>query len=250
MNIKVNVYSWAALSAYAISNGLIYSWAFWNKFNINILQYVSINDLLPSIIFLITLPLLALIAYVISMHFWNKINKIITDRVFFHIKKAYTPLRPYNIDKILDILSKMASSIALIIVLFIAPNSIKITVAIFMFSYVAYKIIYRKTNILAECGEYRYAVLLILAIAPAVIFVLAEYNADKIIEGNNTYIVSSDSPCISDPKSQYRYIASISDKAFAFSLQDRSVCIFKYDYLKLKHELKRPYAEQIPSNRA
>lgn len=249
MNVKINFYSWAAFSAYSIFNGLIYSWAFWNKFDINILQYTSIQDLLPSIIFLIALPVAALILYFIFMYYWNKINDQILKLLLKVIHSIYLPPRPYNLKKIFDALYDAIGVIVTILALILAPNSIRITIAIILLLFSLYKLIQLRTNFLSELGEYRNVALLILATIPAIIILLAEYNADKILSGKDTFIVKSDVSCASDSKNSYRYIASISDKAFSISTIDGSICIFKYNYLKLTHEKANEIKYETPVNR-
>ncbi|HDZ8014066.1 TPA: hypothetical protein RUS85_004733 [Citrobacter amalonaticus] len=249
MNLKINFYSWAAFSAYSIFNGLIYSWAFWNKFDINILQYTSIQDLLPSIIFLIALPIAVLILYFIFMYYWNKINDRIWKITFKAIHSIYLPSRPYNLKKILDLFQNVTIIIGTVLVLILVPNSIRITIAIILGLLAIYKLIQLRTTFLSELGEYRNVALLILATIPAIIILLAEYNADKILSGKDTFIVKSDSSCTSDSNNNYRYIASISDKAFSISTIDGSICIFKYNYLKLTREKATEVKDEIPVNR-
>ncbi|MNB94614.1 hypothetical protein D3C75_417700 [compost metagenome] len=237
MNIKVNFYSWATLSAYAVINGLIYSWSFWSKFDINVLQYVAINDLLPSIIFLLTLPVIALIILFIFMYYWEKINNIIMDKYFAIFKKYYSPIRPYNLSKIYRCLMSTGGVIALIILLIIGPNTLRFMLLFCMALIALHHVTLRKTNILIECGEYRSIILMILVTIPIITYAIAEYNAKNILKGVNTFLVTSDSPCTADRNMQYRFIAAISDKVFSLSIKDGSVCIFKYNYIKLEHEV-------------
>ncbi|WNY85633.1 hypothetical protein [Leclercia adecarboxylata] len=249
MNVKINFYSWAAFSAYSIFNGLIYSWAFWNKFDINILQYTSIQDLLPSIIFLIALPIAAIILYFIFMYYWNKVNDRIWKITFKVIHSNYSPSRPYNLKKILDFSQNAIAITGTALALILAPNSIRITIAITLGLLAIYKLIQIRTTFLSELGEYRNVALLVLATIPAIIILLAEYNADKILNGKDTFIVKSDSLCTSESNNRYRYIASISDKAFSISTIDGSICIFKYNYLKLTREKATEVKVEIPVNR-
>ncbi|WP_224376697.1 hypothetical protein, partial [Klebsiella michiganensis] len=65
MSITVKALSWTSFTAYAIANGLTYSWSFWRAFDINVLQYSAINDLLPSILFSIIIPILLIIAAIL-----------------------------------------------------------------------------------------------------------------------------------------------------------------------------------------
>ncbi|SNY65817.1 hypothetical protein [Enterobacter sp. CC120223-11] len=249
MNIKINFYSWAAFSAYSIVNGLIYSWAFWDKFDINILQYTSIQDLLPSIIFLITLPIAALILYFIFIHYWNKINDYMLKLAFNQIHAFYATSRPYNLKKILDYLYDAMVITGTVLVLIFTPNSVRITIIITLVSFAIYKFTLLKTNFFSELGEYRSVVLLILATIPVIIMLLAEYNADKILSGKDTFIVKSDSLCTSDDNNSYRYIASISDKAFSISTHDGSICISKYNYLKLTREKNTEFKGETSVNK-
>ncbi|WP_417654521.1 hypothetical protein, partial [Klebsiella oxytoca] len=71
MAITVKALSWTSFTAYAIANGLIYSWSFWRAFDINVLQYSAINDLLPSILFSIIIPILLIIAAILISYAYS-----------------------------------------------------------------------------------------------------------------------------------------------------------------------------------
>jgi len=81
--------------------------------------------------------------------------------------------------------------------------------------------------------KYSYAIICFL---PILFLSKGVYNAEKIIDGKDTFLIESNSNCTSDPSVRYRFIDNISDKAFALSLKDNSICIFKYDYIKLIKE--------------
>ena len=72
-------------------------------------------------------------------------------------------------------------------------------------------------------------------------------NSTDILLGRHTLLVKSDTQCKSSDNTKYRYISSISDKAFALSLKDGSICIFKYNHLELIPEKKAQFTEALDS---
>jgi hypothetical protein len=76
----------------------------------------------------------------------------------------------------------------------------------------------------------------IICYLPTIFFSKGVYNGEEILNGKNSFLVESNSKCTSSNSTKYRYIDTLSDKVFAMSLADNSICIFKYDYIKLSRE--------------
>jgi len=95
-----------------------------------------------------------------------------------------------------------------------------------------------KTNFLVSLKRKRRAAIIIICLIPFICGSWATKNAYNIIHGNDTLLIDADTKCNSAMGTQYRYISSLSDKAFALSLKDGSICVFKYNYLKLTPENK------------
>lgn len=78
----------------------------------------------------------------------------------------------------------------------------------------------------------------ILCFMPVFFLSRGVFEGDKILAGENTFLVESNSLCSSKENDKYRYIDVMADKAFALSLKDNSICIFKFENLKLIRENK------------
>ena len=102
-----------------------------------------------------------------------------------------------------------------------------------------YLFILIKTNLLAEYKNMRAAILMAILSMPLVFMQKGIRDAQNTLKGNNTYLVESNNICGSNSKDEkFRFIGNLSDKGFAYSLKNNSLCIFKYDYLRLTKENK------------
>ncbi|MCE9979204.1 hypothetical protein, partial [Leclercia adecarboxylata] len=88
MNIELKITLWALASAYALGNSFIYSWTFWTAFDINILQFASITDIIPSIIYNLILPFAILVLSVIAAEIWGRIKENI-GKIIDHYLSPY-----------------------------------------------------------------------------------------------------------------------------------------------------------------
>jgi hypothetical protein len=120
----------------------------------------------------------------------------------------------------------------------------------FAIALIAIYLISKKTTFLMELKIGRKLAIFILCFIPVACYLWGYVNSTKILKGRDTLLVQSDGQCKSAPNTQYRYISSISDKAFAISLTDGSICIFKYNSLKLTPEKKTIKLEPLGSGRA
>jgi len=258
MNIELKVTLWALASAYALGNSFIYSWTFWTAFDINILQFASITDIIPSIIYNLILPFAILVLSVIVAEIWvrlkENIGKIIDNYLSPYLK---------NYEKI-KLYARILATVTLVIVALIAviynnklPSDLSSTSKfpwlefskLIMFVTLTFIIIHFIIFKSSFLSDFRYRMLIIICIgfAPTASYVWAIKNSHAIINGIDTFIVKSDSQCKSSPDTQLRYISSISDKAFALSLKDGSICIFKYNTLELIHESKKNFTVALDS---
>lgn len=258
MNIELKITLWALACAYALGNSFIYSWTFWTAFDIDILQFASLTDLIPSIIYNLTIPFVIVVLAVIVAEVWirlkTRIEKIIDAYLSSYIK---------NYEKVKLMSSLIASFIFAIIGVIGAiysfktipprPSSedfpwldvLKIGVPIPLTFFIIY-IIIENTSFFSNI-KYRRLVIFCLCIVPVTSYFWGVINSQKIKQGKNTFIVKSDTQCKSTPGTQFRYISSVSDKAFALSLRDGSVCIFKYNNLELIPEINYHYTVSLES---
>lgn len=233
MNIKPDLASWATISTYAIGNGILYSWSFWSVFNINVLQFVSAYDLLPSVLFVLAIPAILYVSYffisTLLLDHSVKISEIYKD----------TSLPKWVKTSIVTIiiLSYLIGFISLTYVYKHTEGYLRTAVILLGISFTALFIVTSKNkSIFSEFGSFRVPLLAFFIVTPVFIYAFASFKASNVINGAETFIVSSDSPCTQNTKMHYRYIASISDTAFSISLEDNSLCIFKFQYLQLVPE--------------
>lgn len=260
MNIELKITLWALACTYALVNSFIYSWTFWTAFDINILQFASITDILPSIIYTLTIPFVVVILSMIGNEIWtrlnNKIESMLDDLLGSYIKN-YKKIKFY---------SRILASIALCIGLGVAAVSIAKSlpkgppadpIAIksilkfiipFIITFAAIYFIIHKTAFLGTI-KYRRVLIFCICLLPITSYIWALANSADILKGRNTLLVNSDAQCKSPDKTKYRYISSISDKAFALSLKDGSICIFKYNHLELIPENKAQFTEALDSSK-
>ncbi|WP_165730815.1 hypothetical protein [Enterobacter hormaechei] len=260
MNIELKITLWALACAYAIGNSFLYSWSFWSTFDINILQFASFSDIFPSILYTIAIPCIVAIIGFASVDFWERLK----SQAYTILEKEIAARIKYyeDLKKVAIIFSSTAMGIAGVILLitFYISNKKIISVQAFassevgqilipiLISFAAIFLITKKTNFLQELKITRQLAIIIICFIPSVCFIWGQVNSKNIKNGVNTFLIESDGKCKSHDNVKYRYISSISDKVFAMSLTDNSVCIFKYDSLKLTPEKRVDYMNALPSN--
>lgn len=258
MNIEFKITLWALACAYALGNSFIYSWTFWTAFNINILQFASITDIIPSIIYNLILPFAFIVSSLIFAEIWVRLQESIGK-----IMDLYLPPYLKNLNKIKRYAFLSTPAICLMMILiavtyryktvnehtlrdgFSLVAMVKLIIFILTSLFISHFIFFKTTFL----SNFRYKLMVILSIcfAPTASYYWAVMNSNKIIEGKDTFIVKSDTQCKSSSDNQLRYISSISDKAFALSLKDGSVCIFKYNTLELIPESKKHFTVAVNS---
>ncbi len=257
MKFNFKLTPWAIVSTYAIGNSFIYSWTFWNKFKINILQFASFSDLLPSILYTLIIPIITALVGLYSSMLWKAlINKI--DSFVLNIFPSWH-VRHELLTRILITSSLSITFIIIALTTGILQNSILessntpfkeilyicITIVASVFAAFIFE---SKTKLLSEFKILRRILIFTFFISPSASYNFAIFNANNIINGKDTFIVSTDSKCSNNPSEQYRYISSISDKAFSLSLQDGAICVFNYNYLKLTPEISKRFEAKFETN--
>ncbi|WP_331842831.1 hypothetical protein [Pantoea agglomerans] len=258
MNTQFKIFSLATFSLYSILNAIIYQWTFWDIFDVNIMQFMSINDLLPSIAFSVALPIAILGVYATVMSFLlqTKLISNFLDSFITHKQKNITSteilisknlnaeiiLAPKPTRRSLSI-NKVSLFFALTIIclsgylLYISPkNGLKIVIALGI-SFSIKHLVMKSGEFRESLGNLSLPIMVVVCSMPHVMCVSAMSNAYDILKTDDNYLVKSDSLCKKEDKSEkFRYIANVGDKAFAYSLTDKSICIFKYDKLSLIKE--------------
>jgi len=260
MNIELKITLWALACAYAILNSFIYSWSFWSAFDINILQFASFSDIFPSIIYTITIPCILAIISLTAAEFWERIQ-----RKTYSILEKRIPVYASHygfINKIREFFSSpimAVISLIFIVILYIhnkkpatpqefASSDFGQVIIPISLSFLVFFIILNKTSFLKGLIIPRQLCIIIICLLPSVSFIWGHANSSDIKNGKHTFLVESEGKCKSPSDVKYRYISSISDKVFAMSLSDSSVCIFKYESLKLTPENRIAHMNALPIN--
>ncbi len=258
MNIELKITLWALACAYALVNSFIYSWTFWTAFDVNILQFASISDIIPSIIYTLTIPFILVILSMVSNEIWvrftDKVESIIDDLLGSHIKN-YNKIKSTAII-LTPFIFCIVIGVACILIVKSSParlpsdpieiKKILKLVTPFIIAFIAIYFIIFKTKFLSPI-KYRRVLIFCICFLPVTSYIWAIANSTDILLGRNTLLVKSDTQCKSSDNTKYRYISSISDKAFALSLKDGSICIFKYNQLELIPEEKAQFTEALDS---
>jgi len=267
MNDKARLLSITSFTIYSILNGIIYQWSFWGNFEINIMQFISINDLLPSIAFSVALPITFLVLYtflmslIVESKLFNKTIDFISDQdlnskasdiiLTSEIKKNKTSFFRSNFLYVVLFIVCVIALTFLVLLYYKNPDIGLKNIIMIGVCYSLGTILYKSENIRRSLGKHFMPIIVIISLIPFIMVASGAVNARKIQKGEDTFIVKSEEACSKNKNEKYRYIANISDKAFAYSLTDNSICIFKYNSLLLTKEKKPKNAEPIPptSNR-
>ncbi|WJW85456.1 MULTISPECIES: hypothetical protein [Enterobacter] len=250
MNVEYKITLWAVACGYAIICSFFYSWAFWSVFNINILQFSSFSELFPSILYTIAIPCILVILMLFLLNIWDDYSSVIIN--FF--KNLIAPITKYlEIIRIIGLaivaIANIIKSFKSVVYTYKEPNEfenipwediLQISLPL-LIAAIAIYFIYNKTTFFSNLKFRRKFVVFLFCLIPAACYLIGHKTSTDILNGKDTLLVESDGQCKGIPTAQYRYISSVADKAFAMSLQDNSICIFKYNSLKLtpeKHTIK------------
>jgi len=231
--MKINLQSGTILTAYFLTCGILYLWGFWLHFDLNILQFVDVSDIIKATI----LPMIT------SLCIWvlNSIINTINNPASASSRELWKAGGRYRLTVYLQ-----WTFLAIIIIaalhnfVNIFLNSTKaekyFVMGFFLFGSVYFWVSF-KTEILIEYKKQRPLLLAIIIGMPLIFMQRGIQDAKDILKGDNTFLVESNNLCNSKQNSEkFRYIGTLSDKGFAYSLNNNSLCIFKYDYIKLIKE--------------
>lgn len=226
-------------SAYLLLLSVAYLWGFWGHFDINILNFIGVSDIIKSVIWPMTIALVMYIVQVALNVFNGPKPKSTTG---FSTKTKH--------EKIITIIE--FSYMTLILLIALAGVAYSLISGTKMQKYAAIgwilsSVLYFTTYKNREIMEYfpfknKSFIYCLVCFLPVLFLSNGVYQGNRITTGIDTFLIESNSTCTSNDSNKYRYIDAVGDKAFALSLKDNSVCIFKYEYLKL-------IKEQQPTNK-
>ncbi|WP_448674783.1 hypothetical protein [Enterobacter hormaechei] len=244
VNGKIRITLWASFIAYGILNAIIYSWFFWRKFNVNIMHFATISDLIPFIVYAMAVPILLIFITFLFLSVWE----LVIGHVF---PKIGVLAQRYNINSICIPLVKCLITLSfvfgLLCTIFLIYPGYNLEVMlndesgwikglIGFSSAILGGVLSRVTTFLPEVHKLRSIIFCLFLAIPGLTYAFADDQAGFIIKGINTFIITSKVDCEPRQGETFRYISTISDKTFALSLLDGSVCIYKYSHLRLQKE--------------
>ncbi|MBZ3661495.1 hypothetical protein JT306_21855 [Salmonella enterica subsp. enterica serovar Kentucky] len=180
---------------------------FWSAFEINILQFASFTDILPSILYTIAIPCIVVSIGIVAADYWEKLktqaysiieNEFATRIKYYHDIKYIFLISVSAIGAIVGIIGavalyksdKEAASIENY------PWGDIIQVAIpFTISVLAFWLITKKTTFLNELKLARRLAIIIICILPVVSYLWGYISSTKIINGRDTFLIQSDGQC-------------------------------------------------------
>ncbi|MEQ9970324.1 hypothetical protein ABRP72_14230 [Pectobacterium carotovorum] len=233
MKTKVNPYTLTTVTSYIFTFGILYLYGFWETININILQFVSLSEIIPLIISpsLSTIPELTLL----TIGYYCLMPKIqINNNVTSNTKISWRNINYLNITIIISLV--LIPSLVIIFMMYVLGKIMIITVIILISSFIIAIFIRDKTDFLSELGKGRDILLIIALFIPSMMFYKGAEDARNILNGKDTSIIKTNPSCSNDRNENFRYIATVSDKIFAISIKDGSICVLKYNYVKLEKE--------------
>lgn len=250
VNGKVKITLWASLIAYGVLNSIIYSWFFWSKFNVNIMHFATINDLIPLIIYTMALPLLLMFITFLSLRIWELVVNYTFPIIDILVYR-------YSINTFLTILIKIILTLLFVFTVFFILHLIYpyfnldvmlndesgfIKALIGFCSAILGLILSRVKTFLPEVEKHRWVIFCFFLAIPGLTYAFADDQAGFILKGIDTFIISSKVDCEQKQGEKFRYISTISDKTIALSLLDGSICVYKYTHLRLQKEEKINYS--------
>lgn len=231
--MKLNLQSGTALTAYLLTCGSLYLWGFWLHFDLNILQFVDVSDIVKATI----LPMITSLCIMAIQSATNFINNpsSATSRELWNAGGGYRA--PIYLQYAFFSFIAITTLIGFITSFISGTKAEKYFVIGFILMGGLYFWILIKTRVLVEYKRTRAAILIAILGMPLVFMQKGIRDAQDVLKGNNTFLVQSDNQCVSKENSEkFRFIGNLSDKGFAYSLKDQSLCIFKYEYIKLTKE--------------
>jgi len=221
------------ITAYALFISISYLWGFWGRFDINILNYIGVSDIIKSAIW----PMIIALAMYLVQVAMNNYNGPRTD-----VSAKYSEMSKHEkFDYILRY-----SYVIIMVCLFLGSVIYNLVTGNKMIRYAAIAWILASIVFFTTCRNQELMAYIpfknkalfysILCFMPVFFLSRGVLEGDRILAGENTYLVESNALCSSSENDKYRYIDVMADKAFALSLKDNSICIFKFENLKLVKE--------------
>lgn len=229
MNIKLELS--IVVYGLALFSGVSYLWGFWLNFDINILSYIALTDVIKASVYP-ALPALGVLAFYSAMDGYNSMSKAQQD-VFLAeggAAKGFTYFHKASCAA--GFIFGLGNAVYLIVsnegyfrLLGMYP-----LLSIVLFIYLAMS----NKFLMSIKLNYRMFILLVICFLPTFLFNKGYSNgllqSDLGAEGQ--YVIA-DGFCSSDDEVNYRFISVIGGKLFAISSSDESICVRSAENFRL-----------------
>lgn len=215
----------------ALFSGVSYLWGFWLNFDINILSYIALTDVIKASVYP-ALPALAILAFYSAMDGFNSMSK--SDHDIFIAEggmfKGYTYLLTAYC--VVCFLLGLGNAIFLIVVndgyfrlLGIYPLA---SICLFLYLILSNKFL------LSIPVKSRVFIVSVICFLPTYLFNKGHTNGSLVSDHSavGQYVIA-DGYCSSNAETKFRFISVMGDKLFAISSKDESICIRRAEDFQL-----------------
>jgi hypothetical protein len=241
MNTKLDVT--LIIYGLALFSGISYLWGFWVNFDINILSYVALTDIVKASVYP-ALPAIAVLAFYSAMDGYNSMSKKKYDDYVeeggFYKGFTYFVLF-YGIAMTLLGLGNA------IYILVIETGYLKLKGVYPLISIVLFLYIILSNKFLMKIPvNLRVFIVSIICFLPTYLFHKGYTNGVLAADHESAgFYIQGKGYCSSSEKEKFRYISVIGSKLFSYSSKDNSICITKAeDFRLIKYNVK-PKVEEI-----
>lgn len=229
MSTKINIS--IVIYGLALFSGISYLWGFWIRFDINILSYIALTEIVKASVYP-ALPAIGILAALSTMDGVNSMsekqqNEYIEAGGFF---KGYTYFLKFYFLSVIVFSLGSSTYTAITEVGYLRLRGIYPFVSLVFFLY----IIFSNKYLLNLSVKSRVAVVTLICFLPNVSFMKGYSNGELArnhdVKGH--YVVSSGF-CSSTDYEKFRYVGVLGSRLFTLSSKDNSICITKSEDFKL-----------------
>lgn len=233
--MQINILSSAIVTAYLLGCGSLYLWGFWLHFDLNILQFVEISDIVKATL----LPMLTSLFLFLFQCGINHINNPTSSNSKGLMKAGggykYVVYLQYGLLALM-----LVSGLYGLGYRFFCGTKAEKYLCIGVITALVVCFLTYKSKFLLDLGRYRAFMLFLICTLPLIFMNKGILDAKDILSGKNTFLVESNVSCSPNKEQKFRYISTLSSNGFAYSPSDNSLCVFKYEYMKLSKEPQIP----------
>lgn len=238
MSIKINV----TLVVYglALFSGISYLWGFWIKFDINILSYVALTEIVKASVYP-ALPAIGILAAYSAMDGVNSMSKKQHDEYVEAggVFKGFTYVLKFYCASVIILGMGSSAYTAITESGYMRLRGIYPLLSLGLFLY----IIFSQKYLLNLPVNLRVFVVSVFCFLPTASFNKGYSNGELAMDHKSLgYYVVSNGYCSSTSEEKFRYIGVLGSRLFSLSSKDNSICISKSEDFRL-------ISYNAPSNR-